>query len=667
MGLGNWEITDYSNAVKPNEDLRQIMVYNLSSSNIPKTKIAFIGSDSGVFRNHYYDVNKPNEGPNTLEDNYYNCMLVQYRKNQIAYKSNAIIKINDLFNFPKQQSYKNQDGVHITITPFHAPGKHTTCSEYSTNHQLKADYYDIYVININKLKKSLDLSNKNKCIITGNDYSRCPNYENTHIEFMSDKDRLRLVGPLYNWFRSINQSNPIHIRVNPSNKPSNALLNADVFSFYFKPDSMKTECRDFINNHNNYKHNNHINTVEENINYFQELRNNCSDLQLMYGPNDLESQSFDQFNFNHKDVPSYTTNHQVIIDGQGILSSNPFKITNLQSRSFCTHKTTNIDECKDYGISQLGLAFITDQVVISSNFDGSGQHQPSFKRDENDLKKNASIILKNITVVGGARKNTSNIRLNYHASWNNYEAEKKGDINNSNDYPVYMHDVTQVGNWLDQADAASIEGRYSHAENNFFHVADDALKTMADGVKFNNTTIIDGAAGSPIMLGQYGYNRGQNNVSITDTYIVRMNQKNFSDEWSENEGIISTHATGWGSIGNNCGAGNACFGLEDYNSDNADYSDKKNKYEHIKYKHINITNVYKLTTPEDYSHCKKPYSLTYPRMDQFLTSNNTLDIYDSGFEDIVLERVIDDQQNLCFETGVIDANDNGVKINPKQP
>ena len=93
------------------------------------------------------------------------------------------------------------------------------------------------------------------------------------------------------------------------------------------------------------------------------------------------------------------------------------------------------------------------------------------------------------------------------------------DSDTGNDYPVYLHDFTQIGNWLGQTDAAAVAGRYSTIENTLYQVSDDNIKTMAEGVSFKDMTLISGSNGLPIDLGQYGFNRGKSRISIDGVYI----------------------------------------------------------------------------------------------------------------------------------------------------
>ena len=178
-----------------------------------------------------------------------------------------------------------------------------------------------------------------------------------------------------------------------------------------------------------------------------------------------KSQYTSDINFYHKQgVPAYTTRHQIILDGNGILQNHGFSLTDAEFGQLCT----NGDNCWDYGLAEVGLVAISDQVVLSSQYVGSLDYN----------KENASIIVNGLTIDGGGgtKKETSNVRLNYHSLSDGSESDLGNDsqaMKDENDFPVYFHNVLQVGNWDEQSDSATIEARHSFIENNF--TGDDNL------------------------------------------------------------------------------------------------------------------------------------------------------------------------------------------------
>ena len=92
-----------------------------------------------------------------------------------------------------------------------------------------------------------------------------------------------------------------------------------------------------------------------------------------------------------------------------------------------------------------------------------------------------------ITVANGYPRNESNVRLNYQENNDSdnlglYTLDQKedGEFKTGNDYPVYLHNFTQIGNWIGETDAAAVAGRYSTIENTLYQSTDDNIKTMAD-------------------------------------------------------------------------------------------------------------------------------------------------------------------------------------------
>lgn len=625
-----------------NKDLRKLMIYNITSSDLGATLLNLTGPKRGS----YYNI-KTNKNI-VVPNNFYNCMVVQSNAKQLSMPINKTIDLNQFKN-------TNTNEMHVSITPYH-DNRDSSCRNFSSKNwdHITADYYDIYLVNILKSGTFTKVKNNElQCVIKGNDKFNCPKYKNIHFEIdTTDKKgyvQARLVGPLYDWFHELSKKNDqqkIHIQVKTpdhNESESNAILNADVFSFWVSTNSLNApdnrSCKNFLNSTDDNKY---INTTAENISYLKKFRELCKNLTVrIEKTNDIIPSELPA---DHKEgIPSWTTSRQIQLDGPGILSQDASKIWQFQN-----------DYAKDANksIASIGVTIMSDQVLLSSQYHLDDNKNISDFADNSDIsnleqrKNRASIIVNGITVDadGGITKETSNIRLNYNSSWNENFADKPSDNNTNdyytaNDYPVYFHNVTQVGLWNEKDDAAAINGRYSIAENNFFQSGDDNLKTMADGVYFKDTTIISGRAGSPIMLGQYGNNRGEEGVTINNTYIIRMNQHESDDTsiWDGIEGIISTHAKNYGASND--------INLYYYQSHNAAYHDSN----HVLYKNIQINNVYKLTTPGDYSSCNRNVALEHYGS---IKDKDGIPVQ-SGFEDITFNNIPSD--NLCWHATDIDG------------
>ncbi|ASK79475.1 hypothetical protein CF386_10470 [Paraphotobacterium marinum] len=585
-------------------DLRTVTLFNV---NLKDNKITndMIFKLKGHFRNQHYNTFTQEVTPRT--DGLYNCLLIQYANFQKVQNIDEPINLQELLNQSQRQQTFNE-GMHITATPFHDSNQ---CSKDDfLSKSITADPYDMFVININGAENQIKPDNTYSCVIKGNDVSQCPNYENPHFEVDSN-DHIHLVGSLYNWFKNHqnqDNNNPFHIRVETGSQgeASNIVLNSDYHDY--APDIMaSSDCKNAIND---WKKDKGVVLPWSKLEtYFSNVSNKC---QL-------------QETLDHKSgMSTYTTTHQIIVDGHGILTQPLFEMSDKYGQMGTDSKWVNTDGTdKDHDMEQVALVLYTDQLALSSQYTPKPAIH-SYTRYANDpinrteLKNNASIDVSGITVANGYSRNESNVRLNYQE---NNDPNNYLDPDTRNDYPVYLHDFTQIGNWLGQTDAAAVAGRYSTIENTLYQVADDNIKTMAEGESFKDMTLISGADGLPIDLGQYGFNRGQSHINIDGVYIVRMNQDSDNDivqkgqtkEWEEEQGIIGTHSTNYG-MGLWQNYMGDFDGVSDTKSKNSN-SINENFYQRHTYNYwskINISHVSKLSTPEDYSMCARVYVLDLP-------------------------------------------------------
>ncbi len=105
----------------------------------------------------------------------------------------------------------------------------------------------------------------------------------------------------------------------------------------------------------------------------------------------------------------------------------------------------------------------------------------------------------------------------------------------ANNHPIRISDVKIVGNWRDAADGPEIGGDGSVVEQIYLHVADDAIKIPARGMRYRHTTVLQGDIGGVVNLGSYGYNRGVQGSVVDGIYIHRITQKRW---WTRNGPVV---------------------------------------------------------------------------------------------------------------------------------
>lgn len=158
-------------------------------------------------------------------------------------------------------------------------------------------------------------------------------------------------------------------------------------------------------------------------------------------------------------------------------------------------------------------------------------------------QNNYAIDVSGVQVAWGSRLGQSPIQLNSYFN---------GESEDTSKYCAKMHDLKYVGNWNDQADGPDIIGGGSLASFNYLHTCDDGIKVASDVTKFLDTTMLQGSAGSAIMLGSYGLTR-ENGIAgslVDGVYVHRSLQNNNPcGNFRNTGGLISTrgcpiHASG---------------------------------------------------------------------------------------------------------------------------
>ena len=433
-------------------DLRTVTLFNVNlNGNLTKDMMFKLVGD---FRNKHYNTGKDQWTPKT--DGFYNCILTQYADRQQSQKIGSPIYIQTLLDKSQYQN-KFNEGMHITVTPFHDPTNeckifNDSDADSPQNH-LTSDPYDMFVININGAEKPIHAEKEYKCIISGTNKSQCKHYQNPHFE-LDNSNNIILVGSLYHWFKDHqNKDNykPFYIRVETGDhgEVNNLVLNSDYYNFKQPPTSNIESCRKAMDAYDKE----HILTWDQLDKYFEYVSQECQ----------ISIKSF-----KYKDgVHTYTTKHPIIIDGHGILKEpidDMFKSKQYQY--------PNKWDWEKLSLEKVAFILYTDQLGLSSQY-SPNYNIPSYTRYKHDpknrteLKHNASIDVSGITVANGFPRETSNVRLNWDGNddeetkYIDDEETKYIDSDTRNDYPVYLHDFTQIGNWLGQTDAASVVGRYS--------------------------------------------------------------------------------------------------------------------------------------------------------------------------------------------------------------
>lgn len=571
------------------------------------------------------------------------------------------IKVSDKLNLRSFSNYQfdSKHPINVSMIPFR--GSQGECSagpqpnSDNTNDHFDSEGIIVVHISTNGYKQSNDefKNNRHYCLIKENDLSDCSHYQNPHFEIYNkstketlDNDNLtslygkglRYVGPFFNWFRSIRHTDyrdSIYIRVNQEqsseNKSSQALLNADIIEIPLKNDAkISPSCIQALNENSNFT--DQVWDPKKLKNEADNIANTCRniiDFDSFINKDNEFSSDKNHMIYAFKDakegVKAWTTSHQIIIDGNAVLThasdlmnldggqgdwmlndnkspmitvANNLGITGYdeQDMSDMYTKISNVNDnseerAQNALIDNISWIVTGDQIVLSSSYHGDNK---SYSYTPTKL---FAIKLDGLTVVDGYGKKLSNIRLNYDTLYlknytDNIDNNNNRDlVDTFNDYPVSVNNIMQF-NFGDETDALDVAGRYSRITDSYLMSADDVVKTEADGVYFNNIDVMSGHAGSPIMLGQYGYNRGNYDVSVNNIWIRRIFHPHDwldggdMEKWDSVNGIISTHT-------DNLSGGWTQSNDEDFLSKNRDPILSKgdgNRTNH--YNNITINNVH---------------------------------------------------------------------------
>jgi len=150
-----------------------------------------------------------------------------------------------------------------------------------------------------------------------------------------------------------------------------------------------------------------------------------------------------------------------------------------------------------------------------------------------------SIDVSGVQVVWGSRIGHSDISLN---------SQFVGETEDTSNYCVKMYDVKSVGNWNDQADGPDIVGGGSYSSFTYTQASDDNIKVASDMTLREHSTVLQGSAGSAVMLGSYGKTRvnGIKGSKVDGVYVHRSLQNDFEGggcgSSGNTAGLISTRS-----------------------------------------------------------------------------------------------------------------------------
>lgn len=122
-----------------------------------------------------------------------------------------------------------------------------------------------------------------------------------------------------------------------------------------------------------------------------------------------------------------------------------------------------------------------------------------------------------VTISNSPIRQDAAVKLNFEGSCDaNYENE--GDTNR----PAKVFDVKRIV-WNPQSDAFEV-GKDSFVGNSWLLTADDSIKVSSTNQRFEEITVLQGAAGGVVNIGSYGYNYGTAGSSVDGVYVPRITQ-----------------------------------------------------------------------------------------------------------------------------------------------
>ena len=143
------------------------------------------------------------------------------------------------------------------------------------------------------------------------------------------------------------------------------------------------------------------------------------------------------------------------------------------------------------------------------------------------------IDVSGVTISNSPVRKDAAVKLNFDGSCNS-KYENKGDTNRA----AKVFDVKRIV-WNKESDALEV-GKKSFVGSSWVLSADDSIKVSSTNQRYEDMTVVQGAAGGVVNIGSYGYNYGTAGSTIEGVYVPRITQQGNSFEQGGGTALVQT-------------------------------------------------------------------------------------------------------------------------------
>ncbi len=143
------------------------------------------------------------------------------------------------------------------------------------------------------------------------------------------------------------------------------------------------------------------------------------------------------------------------------------------------------------------------------------------------------IDVSGVTISNSPVRKDAAVKLNFTGSCNP-KYENKGDTNRA----AKVFDVKRIV-WNKESDALEV-GKNSFVGSSWLLSADDSIKVSSTNQRYEDMTVVQGAAGGVVNIGSYGYNYGTAGSTIEGVYVPRITQQGAGFEKGGGTALVQT-------------------------------------------------------------------------------------------------------------------------------